>query len=93
MSTCFSFLLDWRQSSNSNVQDGIKLGASQLQGAEVIPCSQIFENLCKELAGSKLIALCEVDSDFFGMIDAILTRKDSTEEPVRYDCHLRLQVF
>ena len=37
----------------------------------MIPSEEVFLNLTKELSGKNLIALCEVDTDFFGMIDTI----------------------
>jgi hypothetical protein len=80
VSTCFSFLIDWTKPGSE------KLGLSALQGAEVIPIGQVFQSLCKELSSGKLIALCEVDSDFFGLIDPILRKKDNG----KFNCFLRL---
>lgn len=74
ISTCFSYLLKWNfkeQNSPLETSEGFQFGPSQWQGAEIIPCSEVFQNLTTELSSKNLIALCEVDTDFFGMIDTI----------------------
>ena len=51
-------------------------------------------NLTKELSSKNLLALCEVDTDFFGMIDTIhIKNPNSTSPNTSYKCYLRLQVF
>ena len=74
ISTCFAFLLKWdlsEQSSPIETSEGFCFGPSQWQGGEVIPSEEVFLNLTRELSSKNLIALCEVDNDFFGMIDTI----------------------
>ena len=44
----------------------------------MIQCDEVFLNLTKELSNKNLIALCEVDTDFFGMIDTIHIKKEQT---------------
>jgi len=55
----------------------------------------VFSNLTRELSSKNLIALCEVDSDFFGMIDTIheMAHPPVGDQPARFRCYLRLQVF
>ena len=65
-------------------------GAPSLnQGAEVIPCGAMFRNLTRQLHLKNLICLCEVDTDFFGLIDCITLQDESNKK----SCYLRLQVF
>jgi hypothetical protein len=87
ISTCFSFLLNWdetkytppttteEESGNEDSQDVFaeEMGKapSLNQGCEVIPCEAMFRNLTKQLHQKNLICLCEVDTDFFGLIDCI----------------------
>ena len=100
ISTCFSFLLKWdfKQAQNSphvETSEGFQFGPSQWQGAEVIPSSDVFNSLTQELSAKNLIALCEVDTDFFGMVDTmhVLSKPATATSPAKYRCYLRLQVF
>ena len=61
------------------------------QGCEVIPCEAMFRNLTRQLHQKNLICLCEVDTDFFGLIDCITL--EQPDDPEKKICHLRLQVF
>ena len=99
ISTCFSFLLQWdfKESPGHPVEtsEGFCFGPSQQQGAEIIPCREVFRNLTLELSSKNLIALCEVDTDFFGMIDTIHEESQpaTATSPAKLKCFLRLQVF
>ena len=51
--------------------------------------------MTRELSSKNLIALCEVDNDFFGMIDTIHEQSApaTASSPAKFRCYLRLQVF
>ena len=61
----------------------------------MIPCDHVFTNLTRELSSKNLIALCEVDTDFFGMVDTIHEESQpaTADSPAKFRCYLRLQVF
>lgn len=82
VSTCFSFLLNFRASQQAESQESNRTTTYR------IPSEDLFQSLSNHLIERNLIALCEVDTEFFGLVDPMQVRMNNKDH-----CFLRLQVF